>query len=392
MKYDFDAVIPRHGTDSLKWDALGRLFDDKDLLPLWVADMDFAAPPPVVDALNKRAGHGVFGYTVCLPRYYDAVIRWMERRHGWAVDPRWIVFSPGVVPALNLLVECLTEPGDGVIVQQPVYYPFMAAARDHGRRLLNNPLVLDGGRYRMDFDGLARLAKGQGARLMILCSPHNPVGRVWGREELRRLGDICLSGGITVIADEIHHDLVYPGLNHLPFASLSAEFLENAVTCTAPSKTFNLAGLQASNIIIADKKKRRAFRAALDKYGLSLPGSFAVTAVEAAYLHGGQWLDALMEYLAGNLAFLNGFIALELPEIKVIQPEATYLVWLDCRALGMDRDGLRGFMRQKARLALDDGFIFGSPEGDGFQRINIACPRAVLAESLGRMAKAVRGR
>ncbi len=392
MNYDFDIVIDRHDTGSLKWDAVGRLFGDPDLLPLWVADMDFAAPPEVLDALKARADHGVFGYTCCMPPYYDAVSAWMKKRHRWEVASEWIVFSPGIVPALNLLVETLTAPGEGVIVQQPVYYPFMEAVNRHDRVLMNNALIEEAGVYRMDFSGLERMAKDPSAKLIILCSPHNPVGRVWKEEELRRLGDICFGNGVTVVSDEIHSDLVFPGNIHLPFASLGREYLEHSVVCTAPSKTFNLAGLQASNLIIADQEKRRLYRRALDRYGLGLPGSFGVTALVAAYRHGEDWLDALMAYLYGNLEFLKNFIKERIPEISITEPEATYLVWLDCRRLGLDRESLRLFIREKARLALDDGFIFGSSEGDGFQRINIACPRSLLKEALLRLETAVRRR
>ncbi len=392
MRYDFDTVIDRRGTASVKWDFAEKLFGVQDIIPMWVADMDFASPPEVVEAVVERAKHGVFGYTACTPEYFDAVTGWMGRRHGWAVEKEWIVFSPGVVPALHLLVQAFTKPGDRVILQTPVYYPFMMAVERNGREVLRNPLVLENGRYRMDFRDLERKAADPLASLLILCSPHNPVGRLWTADELRRLGDICAVNGVTVIADEIHGDLVLGGRRHVPYAALSPAFLAGSVTCTAPSKTFNLPGLQTSNVIIADPEKRAAFKAALERSGIYEPNAFGVAALTAAYERGEEWLGALLSYIGENLEFLAGFVDERLPGIRVIEPEATYLAWLDCRGLGMDRRELRRFMREKARVAFDEGYIFGSPEGDGFERINMACPRSVLKEGLERIEKALRER
>ena len=387
--YDFNKVIERRGTASVKWDLADRLFGGHDLLPLWVADMDFASPQPVIEALVRRAQHGVFGYSACMDGYYDAAISWMHERHGWQLQKDWMVFCPGVVPALNMAVHAFTAPGDGVIIQQPVYYPFMRSITANGRRIVNNSLQLTGSRYGLDFDDLERKAREPDVKLLILCSPHNPVGRVWTRQELERLGTICLENDVIIVADEIHADLVLPGYRHTVFADISDAFLQATITCTSPSKTFNLAGLHTAHAIIADPEKRKAFFNALVHSGLQWPNAFGTVAHEAAYRSGGPWLAQLLEYLQGNLEFLKAFIAEQLPQVRVIEPEATYLVWLDCRALGLDWRGLKALMQQQARVALDEGYIFGD-EGRGFERINIACPRSILRECLERMAGAVK--
>lgn len=391
MKFDFDRVIDRTGTGSFKWDLVDDIFRGEGLLPLWVADMDFESPPEVREALIQRASHGIYGYTAPTPDYYEALIDWFRTRHGWVISTGWLHFSPGVVPALNLLVQAFTGPGEGVIVQKPVYYPFMSAILNNGREIINNPLVFSGGRYAMDLDGLERLARETSARLLILCNPHNPVGRAWTRDELQGLGDICLAHDILVIADEIHCDLTYPGVRHTPFAAFGDNYLLNSVTCLSPSKTFNLAGLQTANLVIADPARGEKYRRTLESFGLKWPNLFGSEALTAAYRHGGAWLDSLMEYIAGNLQFMKEYIAAEIPTVHVIEPEATYLVWLDFRDLGLDASALKALMRDTARVALDDGDIFGSPEGDGFERINIACPRSILEEALRRIAGAVRG-
>jgi len=387
--YDFDTAPERRGTGSVKWDLVDQLFGGQDLLPLWVADMDFASPQPVIDALAGRASHGVFGYPACMDSYYQAVIGWQRERHGLAVQKDWIVFCPGVVPALNMAVQAFTQPGDGVIIQQPVYYPFMRSITANGRRIINNPLRLVAGRYEMDFDDLAHKARDPAARLLILCSPHNPVGRIWTRQELERLGAICSENNITVVSDEIHADLVLPGFAHTPFAALSEEFLKASSTFSSPSKTFNLAGLHTAYAIIADPEKRKAFSQALIRSGLQWPSIFATVALESAYQSGGPWLTQLLRYLQGNLEFLKGFIAGHLPGVKVIEPEATYLVWLDFRDLGLGWRELKNLMQAEARVALDEGYVFGD-EGRGFERLNIACPRSILRECLERMGRAVK--
>lgn len=387
MRYDFDKVINRLNTASVKWDEVDRIFGDKDLLPLWVADMDFQVPAPVTDALRERVEHGIFGYTERPESYYEAVIGWMERRHEWSVQKEWICHCPGVVPALSYLVQVFTEPGDKVIIQPPVYHPFTSVVTDNGREVVHNPLKYEQGRYFMDFEDL-RQKMDPSVKLLILCNPHNPGGRVWTKEELTELGNICLENNVMVISDEIHGDLILKGHKHIPFAAISEEFAQNSIICTAPSKTFNMAGMQTSNIIIPNKEYREAFQKMMSKLVLRMTNTFGVVATEAAYRHGDEWLDQLLAYLQGNLDFLTEYIETHIKGIKVIQPEGTYLVWLDCRELGMDTKGLQEFMGKQAKVAVNQGHVFG-PGGEQFIRLNMACPRSLIEEGLERIAKAV---
>ena len=389
MKYDLDKIINRYKTGSVKWDLADKIFGQDNVLPMWVADMDFEAPKPVIDALVKRAKHGIYGYSACMDPYYDAVTGWMKKQHNWNIQNDWIVFSPGVVPALNMLVKALSRPGEKIIVQQPVYYPFMKAIENNNRKVLNNPLRLNGKRYEMDFNDLEKKASDKDVKLIILCSPHNPVGRVWSGDELEELGRICLKNNITIISDEIHSDIVLKGHKHTPFAGISEEFLMNSVTCTAPSKTFNLAGLHVSNIIIADRETREKFLFQLKCNGLMGPNCFASAALEAAYTHGQEWLEQVLHYIQDNLEYLKGFIKNRLPRVRIIEPEATYLVWLDFRDLGLKNHELKEIILKEAKVALDPGHIFGR-EGMGFQRINIACPRKTLEQGLISIEKALK--
>ncbi len=389
MKYDFDRVIKRKGTGSVKWDLADSIFGGSDLLPLWVADMDFQSPPEVIDVLVNRARHGIYGYTAASSTYFESFIAWFRKRHGWEIHSDWIHFSPGVVPALNLLLQTFSHPGDKVIIQQPVYYPFMNAIRNNGRVIVNNPLVLGHGKYRMDLDDLERKIITEQAKLLILCSPHNPVGRVWSKDELSLLGEICSKYNVIVISDEIHCDLTYPGIKHVPFASIADNYLMNSITCLSPSKTFNLAGLQTAGLIIANPEMQIKYKRTLECFGLTWPNLFACEALTAAYTHGGQWLDAVIEYLTDNLSFLKDFIKNNIPEITLVEPEGTYLAWIDFRKLGLDRVSLKSLLREKAGVAFDDGYIFGSPEGDGFERINIACPRILLEKALRKIVAAI---
>jgi cysteine-S-conjugate beta-lyase len=390
MKYDFDRVIDRTGTGSIKWDLADVIFGGTDLLPLWVADMDFESPPEVTAALVARAQHGIFGYSTPKTGYYQSLTGWFRKRHSWDLKYEWLYFAPGVVPAINLVIQTYTEPGDRIIIQKPVYYPFMLAIMSNGREILNNPLKQVNGGYRIDFDDLERKAKDPAAKLMILCSPHNPVGRVWTRDELNRVGEICCAHDVLILSDEIHCDLTYINHRHIPFGSISNTFLMNSITCISPSKTFNLAGLQTAGLVIANPELGRKYKHTIDCLGLLGPNLFGAEALTAAYEHGEPWLDAVMEYVSDNLSYLKDFISKHIPRIAVIEPEGTYLVWLDFRALSLDNKSLKQLMLDKARVALDDGFIFGSPEGDGFMRINIACPRATLAKALQRIEQAVR--
>lgn len=400
MIYNFDQEIDRRGTNAAKWEVVkqGDRFATVDqmppdpagrrLLPMWVADMDFQVPQPVIDALTARAQHGIFGYGWPDPTYRQAVVDWMARRHGWTIEPEWIVPTPGVVPALNMLVRTFAGPGQRVIIQPPVYYPFYTAISNNGAELARNPLRYADGRYTMDFADLEAQLSQPGVAMLILCSPHNPVGRVWTPEELRRLGELCLAHDVLVVADEIHGDLIYPGRRFTPYATLDEQFAANAVVCTAPSKTFNLAGLATSNIIISNPELRVRFERTLNNNGLHGVNTFGMVAMEAAYAHGEEWLAQVMDYIGGNLRFLRDFMAQHLPQIHVVEPEGTYLVWLDCRRLGLDKAALERLMLDEARVFLDEGYIFG-PEGEGFERINIACPRSILIEALQRIKAAV---
>jgi cystathionine beta-lyase len=387
MKYDFDKRLDRTNTASYKWDQSEKLFGKADILPLWVADMDFEAPKEVVEAISRRAKEGIYGYTIRTQGFYDAIIGWLSRRHQWSIKQEWISSSPGVVPALSLMVLAFTEPGDRVILQSPVYYPFYDVVKANGRTVVDNPLILEEGRYSIDFELLEQQAR-QGAKMLLLCSPHNPGGRVWKREELERIGEICLKYNVLVVADEIHHDLVFSAHTHVPFASLSEAFAQNSLTCIATSKTFNLAGLQAATVIIPNEELRRKYNALLKTLSLHMESFFGLTAIESSYTYGDEWLDQLLVYLEGNLDLLLAFMEKNIPQVKVIKPEGTYLVWVDCTNISSDPQVLKQLMFDKAGVAFSEGSVFGK-QGAGFLRINIACPRSILVEALEKFATAV---
>ena len=394
MEYNFDRFIDRKDSFSLKWskEALQMVFkkDDDDLLPLWVADMDFECPKPVVDALKKEAEGCVYGYNWHgTPKYLDAVTGWMHRRHQWKVDPNWIVYSPGIVPAINMMVQTFSNVGEKIIVQPPVYYPFFSAVTENGRKLSLNQLHYENQKYTFDYEDFEEKAKDPLNKIFILCSPHNPVGRVWTKEELKKLGDICLEHDILIISDEIHHDLILPGNNHTCFSTLSEEFEQKTIVCTAPSKTFNLAGLQVSNIIIPNEKLRQSFiNTIVHKNGIGIPNSFGIVAMIAAYNEGEEWLDQVLEYVNYNFHFLKDFVKNELPSVKYIEPEGTYLAWLDFNSLGLNDEGLKNLILNKAKIALDGGKLFGAG-GEGFQRVNVACPKSILEETMQRIKKVI---
>ena len=403
MRYDFDREIDRRGTCATKWEFIqredtalelertDRFFGEGRTLPMWVADMDFPCPQPVIEALVTRATHGIYGYSSPSEAYIQSVIQWMKRRQGWEIAPESICIAPGVVPALCMLVQAFTHPGEGVLIQPPVYYPFAAAIERNGARVVRNPLILEGGQYRMDFEDLERKAADPQVKMAILCSPHNPVGRVWEAEELRRFAEICRANDVLIISDEIHGDLIYPGRTFTPFAALGKALAEQAVICTAPSKTFNLAGLHMSNIIVPDPRLRQRFQQALLKNGLTGVNPFGLAASTAAYDEGEDWLEQVLEYLDGNLTALRQHLRHHVPQITLIEPQGTYLAWLDCRQLGLSRPALHRLMLERARVYLDEGHIFGE-EGEGFERMNIACPRPVLREALDRIQQAVHSR
>lgn len=402
MKHIFAEEYDRRGTHSVKWEFVqggedllqweytDHCFQPERVLPMWVADMDFRCPEPVVEALIKRAEHGIFGYSAPTSDFYYSVVNWMERRHSWKIDPSWICLSPGVVPALNMLVSTFATQGDKVLIQPPVYYPFYGAVKNNNAQLVLNPLVLEDNGYRMDFADLDWKCRDPQVKMAILCSPHNPVGRVWTREELVKFGQICIDNNVLIVSDEIHGDLIYHDQSFTPFAKISDKFAQNSIICTAPSKTFNLAGLQTSCIIIPNQDLRRRFEDTLQRNGLFGINTFGAVALQAAYERGEDWLRQVLEYVEGNLEYLNAYVAEYIPQIEVIQPEGTYLVWLDCRKLHLECMDLKELMLKQAKVYLDDGFIFG-PEGEGFERINIACPRKILVEALDRIRQVISG-
>ncbi len=377
----FDELTERRGTGSYKWDEAGA----DDVIPMWVADMDFRTAPPVVEALRRRVEHGVFGYTLVPERYYDAVISWFARRHGWTMQREWIMYTTGVVPAVSAVIKALTMPGERVIVQTPVYNCFFSSIRNNGCEVAENPLLYADGRYTMDYEGLERVAADPRTTLMLLCNPHNPAGRVWTRDELLRVNDICMRHGVTVVADEIHCELVYDGFRYTPFASVSEACLANSVTCCSPSKAFNTAGLQIANIISADADVRRRIDRAININEVCDVNPFGVEALIAAYNEGGAWLDSLIEYIRGNYEALCAFFAEHLPAVRIVPMEGTYLVWADCRALGMTSDCITARLLSEGRVMVSSGTIYGAA-GEGFIRINIACPRERMMEGLRRIA------
>lgn len=388
MGYDFDAVHHRRGTDCEKYDAGMQLKGRDDLLPLWVADMDFALPDEVLDDLRAAVDRGIFGYGFAGTRYYDAVQGWFENRFGWKTERSWFVQTPGVVFAIGAALQAFTEPGDAVLVQQPVYYPFAQLVEANGRELANSQLVYEDGRYRIDFDDFERQVRERGVRAFILCSPHNPVGRVWRPEELERVGRICMEHDVVVIADEIHADFTRPGHRHHIFPLVDPAFESRCIVCTAPSKTFNIAGLQVANIVIPNEGLRRRYRDVLGRLGYLGTNVLAMEACRSAYEHGGPWLAELKDYLEGNLAYLRDFLRERIPAVKLVEPEGTYLAWLDCAGLGLADEALEELIVDRARLWLDAGSMFGPGCGQ-FERVNIACPRSTLARALEQLEAAV---
>jgi cysteine-S-conjugate beta-lyase len=383
---DFDQIIHRDGTNSLKYDARQSLFGRADITPMWVADMDFATPPAVTEALVARAKHPIFGYTSYPDSLYDALIHWFKHRHGWKVERDWIIMCPGVVPTLHAAVLAFTAPNESVIVQPPVYFPFYSAVTNTGRQLVKNPLSLKNDQYKIDFDHLEQCAKD--ARLLLLCSPHNPVGRVWQPKELKMLLNIAKKHDLMIFSDEIHADLVYPEHQHHVLATL-AKPTDNIITAVAPSKTFNIPGLGLSALIVPETNHRKAIHKAFESMHVSAANPFSIVAFEAAYHDGEVWLDALLAYLTKTRDFVAEFLAMHIPQIKLIAPEGTYLLWLDCRALNLNDQALKQFFIEDAGLGLSPGTLFGQ-EGSGFMRMNIGAPKQVVANALNNIAKALR--
>lgn len=385
-KYNFDEIVPREGTNCIKYDAREKMFGNGSVLPLWVADMDFRTPDFIADAVKKRAEHEIYGYTFKPDSYFSSIVGWMKRRHNWEIQKEWISFSPGVVAGLTLAVETFSKPGDEVIVQPPVYFPFFDTVKGTKRKMVENPLKLKNGRYTFDFDDLKSKIS-ENTRLLLLCNPQNPGGMVWTKEELQELSDICLENKIMVISDEIHSDLIFNGYKHTPFATLSEEAAQNCMICMAPSKTFNVAGLSTSLVIIPNKTLFNRYERTMGVGHLGMGNIFGSVALEAAYTHGDEWLEQMLVYLWDNFRLLDDFFKNRLPKVKVIKPEATYLVWLDFTAYGMNDTKLLKFVVEQAGVGLNNGGKFGTG-GDGWLRINIGCPRSILKEALESLGKA----
>lgn len=385
MKYNFDEIIPRRGTNSYKWDSSG----DADVLPMWVADMDFRTALPVVEALKKRVEHGIFGYVRVPDAYYEAVTGWFARRHAWSIAKEWIIYTTGVVPALSAVIKALTIPGDKVMVQTPVYNCFFSSIRNNGCEMVANPLLYRNGTYQIDFADLERKAADPQVKILLLCNPHNPAGRVWTKQELIRIGEICIRNDVWIVTDEIHCELVFPGHTYIPFASISEEYLMHSVTCTSPSKAFNLAGLQIANIISADMDIRLKIDKAININEVCDVNPFGVEALIAAYNDGEEWLEELKRYLFANYNYLRAYFNEYLPKFPVMALEGTYLVWVDCSALKQSSEKIVKTLLEKEKLWVNGGSLYGDA-GEGFIRINIACPRQRLMDGLERLRRTLK--
>lgn len=380
MKYNFDEDINRAGTDCYKYDMRKDIFGTDDLLPMWVADSDFKTAPEVMDAIEARCKHGVFGYTFTADDYFNAIIHWNKSRHNWDIQKEWIHFSPGVVPSLNMAVMSLTEPGDNVIVQTPVYFPFYSAITAHERNIIRNPLLLEDGRYHMDLDDLKKKIDKK-TKLLFLCSPHNPTSNVWSKNELLEICQLCVENDIIILSDEIHADLIFSGFKHIPTATLSEEIAQRTITLMAPSKTFNIAGLSSSYIVSKNKELLDKMTWLLKNLHLTNGNLFGLTATIAAYTKGAAWVDEMMVYIENTARYVDEFLKANLPEVELIEPEGTYLLWLDFQKTGIARKELNEILINKAKVGFSDGAMFGK-EGAGFQRMNIACPKSYVEHAL----------
>lgn len=383
----FDEMIDRKNTQSLKWDGMKPYFGRDDILPMWVADMDFRPPAKVIEALQKRVEHGVFGYTITPETVSNAITKWISVRYEWQVDNSWLLYSPGVVPSIKTAIQAFTNPGDKVLLQSPVYTPFFQMIERNGREVSNSPLVLKNGRYEIDFVDFEEKLK-LGVKLFLLCSPHNPAGRVWAEEDLVKMADLCKQYGVLIVADEIHADLVASPHKHLPLASLDSTFADITITLMAPSKTFNIAGLQASYMVVSNNELRQKLAAEQASDAFSMLNTFAVIAMEAAYTYGHEWLDQVLNYISANIKLVKKEIKEHLPLIKVIEPEGSFLIWLDCRELGLSHVDLKKRILEKGKLALNFGDSYGLG-GEGFVRMNVGCPKDTVIEGLSRLRHAL---
>lgn len=389
MPYNFDERIPRANTNSVKYDLIKKLFGREDVLPMWVADMDFKVPPSVSEAIMERARHEIYGYSIRPESFYQSVMRWTKKRYNWSISREWMTFTPGIVPGVNLSIMILTEPGDKVMIQPPVYFPFFQAVKKNGRQLVENRLLLREGRYQIDMEDFEEQLK-SGVKLFILSNPHNPGGSVWTRQELKTMGELCCKYGALIIADEIHSDIVFPGHVYTPMASISESIAWNTLTFLAPSKTFNIAGLSTSIGIIPNRKLRGLFNEMIERIHLWHGNIFGNVALEAAYNYGEQWLDELLEYLAGNIELISEYMDTRIPGMHLIKPEGTYLAWLDCRELPVENNRINSFMVNEAGVGMNEGSSFGE-NGTGFQRLNFGCPRQTLRTALQNIEQAVKG-
>lgn len=388
MNYNFDEIIDRCGTESVKWDAVGQRWGRKDLLPLWVADMDFRTPPFVMEALRKRLEHEVLGYTFACNEWYASIIGWLQQRHGWTIGPEMLTFTPGIVRGLAFALQCFTDRGDKVMVMPPVYHPFFLVTEKNNREVVYSPLVLHDGQYYIDFDRFRRDV--QGCKVLILSNPHNPGGRVWRVDELAQIADICAESGTIVISDEIHADLTLPPYKHPAYALVSKKARENSIVFMSPSKAFNMPGIASSYCIIENDQLRHRFKEFMEASEFDEGHLFAYLTVAAAYSNGTEWLDQALAYIQGNIDFTDEYLRTHIPAIRMIRPQASYLIFLDFRELGMSQEELNRLLIEDAHLALNDGTTFGK-EGEGFMRLNIACPRATLTQALEQLEQAVNG-
>ncbi|MCP3032771.1 PatB family C-S lyase [Halobacillus sp. A1] len=384
----FSKITSRKGTRSVKWDYAEELYQDKEVLPMWVADMDFEAPEAVIKALKHRVEHGIFGYTMPDDLLKDQINTWLKKRHDWEIENEWITYSPGVIPSLHMIVQALTEKDDSIIIQTPVYPPFYSVIKDHGRKLVENPLNYIDEYYSIDFEDFEEKIKKNNVKLFILCNPHNPVGRVWTKDELQKMSDICLRHGVKIISDEIHADLIFDQRAHIPIASLSKETNDQVITLMSPTKTFNLAGLQASYLVTANEELRQTVKKQFDNQGIFMLNTLGMTAMEAAYSEGEEWLEELLQTLEANRDYVMEKFHSETSSIRVVPTEGTYLLWLDCRALNLTHTELKSFMQKQAKVGLNDGGSFGE-EGQGFMRINIAAPHELIEDGVNRIIEAV---
>ncbi|RAO98545.1 cystathionine beta-lyase [Petrotoga sp. 9PW.55.5.1] len=376
MKYNFDEIIDRRNTESAKWKALKQLYGREDIIPMWVADMDFKSPPEIIQNLKERADHGVFGYPMIDDNYFDSFVNWVKKRHELNISKEWIITADGVVDALKIAILAFSKPGDKVVIQTPVYYPFYNIIKSNGREILRNSLKIENGNYIMDYEDLEKKLSDKRTKLFILCNPHNPVGRVWTKQELEKLSDLCVKHNVILLSDEIHSDLIYPSNKHIPIVSISQEIKEKSLTFYAPSKTFNLAGLKASYVVIPNNELRNEYKNTIESISSSSLNIFGMIAAKAAYEKGEGWLKELLIYLENNIDFVISFFNDKLPKVKITKPEGTYLMWLDFRAYG-DEEKIKEMLVNKAKVGLEEGSIFGE-EGKGYFRMNIGCPKSVI--------------